>query len=530
MKSIYCVLILILLTAPAFSAQLRITRATSPIVIDGILNEPAWQNALKFGLEFETKPAENIPASIRTECFMVYDSDALYVAFRAHDADPSQIRAHYTDRDQIFQDDFIGVALDTFHDNRRAFEFFVNPFGVQMDLFNDDVARTEDGTWDTIWSSAGKITDQGYEVEMLIPFRSLRFPNSGAEQTWGIDVLRYYPRNQTYRYGLHPQDRNKNCYLCQDSSISGFEGISIGRNLELDPTFTSSNNQERIQFPNGNFESDWKADPGMSLSWGFTPNWTTNVALNPDFSQVEADAAQLNVNEQFALFFPEKRPFFLEGADLFTTPLQTVFTRNVADPIAGAKISGKQGKNVLAGFFSRDEITNLIFPGSEESSATSLPLDSSDSVLRYRRDIGDSSAVGFLFTDREANDYYNRLAGVDANFRFAESNQFRFQWIGSNTQYPRDVSAEFHQPEDPFSDQSLHVGFTHEDRNWLGYARYQSLGKDFRADMGFMPQVDIQVYLFGGGYTWQGDSKKWYTRVFAGSDWDQTKDQAGNLI
>jgi hypothetical protein len=215
---------------------------------------------------------------------------------------------------------------------------------------------------------------------------------------------------------------------------------------------------------------------------------------------------------------------------LFATPMQTVFTRNVADPIAGAKLSGKQGSNVVAGFFSRDEITNLILPGSEESDTTSLHLDTSDTVMRYRRDIGENSAVGFLATDREAQDYHNRLAGVDANFRFKESNQFRFQWIGSDTKYPDSVVTEFAQPEGSFSDQALHVGFIHEDRNWLGYLRFQGVGTDFRADMGFMPQVDIKLYLAGGGYTWQGDSTKWYNKIFVGSDWDQTEDQEGTLI
>ncbi|MCI0412033.1 carbohydrate binding family 9 domain-containing protein [bacterium] len=523
-------LLLIVFCLCAESAQLRIARGNGQITLDGVLDEPVWQNVLKFELEYETRPGENVKPPVQTECLMFYDNDAIYVAFRAYDPDPSKIRAHYTDRDAAFQDDFVGVVLDTFNDDRRAFEFFVNPLGVQMDLFQDDVARVEDHTWDTIWDSAGKVNADGYTVEFLIPFRSLRFPRGSKEQTWGLDVVRMYPRGQRYRIGLNLQDRNKNCYLCQDSSLTGFQGITPGRNLELDPTFTSSSTQDREDVPEGDFKNDWSAEPGLTLSWGFTPNWNTNLTINPDFSQVEADVAQLDVNEQFALFFPEKRPFFLEGADFFATPLDTVFTRNVADPIAGAKLSGKQGKNVVAAFFAQDDITNILFPGSQADDSTSLDLNSSDAVIRYRRDIGNNSALGVLYTGREATGYHNRVLSVDGNFRFAESNQFRFQLIGSDTEYPLEVANEFDQPKDSFQDHALHLGYSHESRNWLGYFRYQDLGKDFRSDMGFKPQVDIRLYLAGAGHSWYGDDKNWFQRINVGGDFDQTEDQDGNLI
>src|SRR5688500_12981793 len=207
------------------SANLRINRTNSAITIDGVLDEAAWKNALQFDLEYETRPGENTKAPVRTQCLMTHDSDALYVAFRAYDPESSKIRAHYTDRDLAFQDDFVGVVLDTFNDDRRAFEFFVNPLGVQMDLIQDDTNRNEDESWDAIWSTAGRITAEGYIVEMAIPFTSIRFPKSDAEQTWGVDMVRIYPRSARHRLGLQGQDRNRNCYLCQSSRVTGFRGI-----------------------------------------------------------------------------------------------------------------------------------------------------------------------------------------------------------------------------------------------------------------------------------------------------------------
>src|SRR5688572_16571822 len=213
-----------------------VTRATSPIKVDGNLDEAAWQGAAVIDIAYETRPAENTAPPVKTDCLITYDDDSLYVAFRAHDPDPSQIRAHLSDRDRAFDDDFVGIVLDPFNDERRAFEFFVNPFGIQMDLFMDDVGGNESETWDAIWSSAGRITETGYEVEIAIPFSSLRFPRTEGDQIWGFDALRFYPRTQRHRIASQPMDRNISCYLCQVSKMTGFGGVTPGLNMEIAPT------------------------------------------------------------------------------------------------------------------------------------------------------------------------------------------------------------------------------------------------------------------------------------------------------
>ena len=508
----------------------HVERAASKITVDGVLDEAAWQKATRIDLKYETRPGENVPPAVATEVFVTYDDAHFYAAFRAHDPDPSAIRAHVSDRDNAFNDDFVGIVLDTFNDERRAFEFFVNPLGVQMDMFMDDVGGNEDATWDAIWDTAGRITADGYTVEIAIPLSSLRFPRTEGEQTWSFDALRFYPRSQRARISDHPIDRNVSCYLCQDSKMTGFSGITPGRNLELAPTATASRTDQRRDFPNGSLaEGGVKSELGLTAKWGITPNLTFNAALNPDFSQVEADAAQLNVNTQFALFFPEKRPFFLEGADFFSTPFNVVFTRNVADPSWGVKLTGKEGKNAVGVFAARDDRTNLLFPGSNGSAAASLGFQTTDAVLRYRRDFGSSSAVGVLFTGREGDGYRNHLAGLDGLYRITDADRVRVQFLRSRTAYPGEVVRELGQPAGTLADDAYQVAYNHDARDWVAYARYEDVGRDFRADMGFLPRVDYKFLLAGGGRIWNGD---WhgFSRASLSSDWDHREDQQGQRL
>ncbi len=533
-----CVSLLVLTAAgvlaqasPRPRTEYSIPRTESPINVDAKLDEPAWQEAARIDLQYETHPGENIPAPVETECLVTYDSSHVYIAFRAYDENPQAIRAHMVDRDTAFNDDFVGVVLDTFNDERRAFEFFVNPLGVQMDLFNDDLSHDETTSWDAIWSSAGRITEEGYVVELAIPFHQLRFPSGGEELTWGFDAVRFYPRSDRVRIASQPMDRGVSCYLCQISKATGFEGASAGRNIELVPTLTAGRTDEREDFPEGDLQDgSAETELGLTAKWGITPSLTGNLALNPDFSQVEADVAQLDVNNPFALFYPEQRPFFLEGADIFSTPLDTVFTRNVADPLWGGKISGKQSIHGLGVFVAQDQVTNLLFPGSEGSDSDSFDFKTIDSVLRYRRDFGNASAIGALFTGREGDNYHNRVAGVDGVYRITDTHSLRFQALGSQSLYPDDIAEDYDQPMGSFSDQAYLLGYSHDSRNWRGWARYQDIGEDFRADMGFMPQVDFREGSTGFEHNWWGKEGDWYNRIELGSELERNEDQTGQLL
>lgn len=507
----------------------RVPRTTAAPVIDGRIDDAAWRDALVIELKFETRPAENQPAPVRTRVLLTYDADALYLAFDAEDPDPTKIRARLRDRDRAYDDDFVGIVIDPFDDHLRAFEFFVNPLGVQMDLFMDDATGNEDDTWDAIWDSAGTIDARGYIVEIAIPMRALRFAGGGGEQLWGVDLLRFYPREQRHRLSVHPMERGRNCYLCQNIHIRGFEGITPGNNLEVVPSLVATQNDARPAPGAPMLAGEVDVEPSLDVRWGVTPNVILNATLNPDFSQVEADSAQLDVNTQFALFYPEKRPFFLEGADIFRGQFEAVYTRNIAEPDYGAKVSGKQGPHAFGAFAADDQTLNLIFPGSQGNDFGSFAIATQNQVARYRRDMGEGSTLGGLLTHRTGDGYENLVYGADGVWRFDKSNTLIFQVLGSQTEYPTAVASAYAQPMGSFSDYAAQVEYNRDTRDYSIYVLYTDVGSGFRADMGFIPQVDYRKPVIGGSRNWY-PKDGFFSRVTLKADWDMTHDQAGALL
>ncbi|HEX2450442.1 MAG TPA: DUF5916 domain-containing protein, partial [Gemmatimonadales bacterium] len=264
--------------------------------------------------------------------------------------------------------------------------------------------------------------------------------------------------------------------------------------VELYPTLTSRRTDLRSSFPSGPLESgDVKVEPGLDIRWGVTSNLSLNGTANPDFSQVEADVAQLDVNTRFALFFPERRPFFLEGADFFATPIQAVFTRTVADPTGGLKLSGKAGPAGIGVFSAHDQVTNLIFPANQATADTSLTLNNLSTAVRYRHDLSRSSYVGVLYTGRESSqDYSNRVGGADAFFQIGESHSLRLQGLGSVTEYPVGLAQVFAQPLGSFTGAALRGTYQYATRDWFASVDLRDLSPDFRADAGFEPRVDLR--------------------------------------
>jgi hypothetical protein len=500
------------------------------IDIDGRLDETPWQGLPIFELEYETRPAENGPAPVRTEVWIGYDINNLYVAFRAHDPEPKQIRARLSARDNAFQDDFVGVALDTFNDQRRAFEFFVNPLGVQMDMTQNEMTGGEDDSWDAIWDSAGRITDTGYIVEMRIPLSSLRFPKGEEGMTWGIDVVRFYPRNQRHRLALHPLERGNNCYLCQEDKLVGFVGVKPARSIELDPTLTASMNGVREDFPDGAMvDGNPDVEPGITAHWGITPNLILTGAINPDFSQVEADAAQLDVNTQFALFYPEKRPFFLEGADIFGTRFNAIYSRNIADPNWGVKLTGKVGKDAIGVIIAQDSRTNFLIPSSQTSALDTLEEDNLSTIVRYRRDLFGATTGGFFYTGREGDDYSNRLFGGDILFRWKDTEAARIEILGSQTKYPEEIAEAHDQSTEKLTDYAMRLVYQHTSRNWMYFVLYRDVGKDFRADLGFVPRADFREGEAMLERAWYPENSSW-SQIRLGGRWNEIQDQSGQHL
>ncbi len=519
---------------PAAAVEERIFGARETpdaIRVDGRLDEPAWSLAEAIALPFEIEPGENVAAPVATSCRVLFEARRLLVGCVAEDPQPATIRARFTDRDGAFDDDFVGVRLDPFLDRRRAFEFYVNPLGVQMDLFRDDLGNdrfgdNEDESWDAIWDSAGEITASGYAVEIAIPFSSLRFPRSLAEQRWGVSFARVRPRRDRAVFASEPSDRNRSCTVCQYSTLEGLAGISPGRNLELDPTLTVQRADRRVSLDGPLEAGSTEVEGGLTLGWGVTPDVVLNAAANPDFSQVEADALELDVNRQFAIFYPERRPFFLEGADLLATPFQVVFTRNVADPDWGLKATGKLGRSAFAAFVAGDARTSLLIPGSRDSDLIEIPGDSRDAAARYRHDVGPGSALGVVATSRRGDGYANDVAGIDGLMRWGTADAFRFQVLGSRT---RDPAAPDRRVE-PSEDHALLAAWNHDSRDWRLSAQYQDVGRDFRADLGFLPQVDYRYGKLLAEHTfWARPEARWLS-FRLGIDSARTEDQSGETI
>ncbi|MGD2084799.1 MAG: carbohydrate binding family 9 domain-containing protein [Candidatus Aminicenantes bacterium] len=510
----------------------RVPAATSKVKIDGILNEKVWQEALVLELNYEVEPGENIKPPVKTEALLTYTSSHLYVAFRAYDPNPLEIRAHVTDRDSIWNDDYVGIVLDTFNDSRRTYNFYCNPYGVQADYIYTMFSMTGDeNKWDAIWRSAGRINEEGYFVEMAIPFNSLRFQGKKGDQVWGIDVVRSYPRSLSHIIGFFPRDRSNNCYLCQAEKVIGFRGAKPGKNLEFDPTLSTIFTQEREGGIEGEFiDKKKKTEPGITARWGFTPNLMLSTTINPDFSNVEADVAQLDINTQFALYYPEKRPFFLEDSSIFKTRIQAIYTRSLADPNWGLKLTGKEGAHAIGSFLVRDNITNLLFPESQGTQSTSLNMSSLCSALRYRRDVGKSSNVGLVITDREGEDYFNRLVGIDGDIRFNKLDRVMFQFLGSQTRYPDQVAVDYNQSQDMLKGTAFELFYYHNTDTLDWFFDYEAISPNFRADVGFLTQAGFRYAGGGLRYTWRRNPGHWYTKITAIGQYENKKDYDKNLL
>jgi len=497
------------------------------VAIDGVMDEGVWQKALKVDLAYETTPDENTPAKQKTTAYIYENGASLFVAFDAKDTNPELLRAYMRDRDSAFDDDFVGIQMDTFNDEQRSYEFFVNPYGVQMDLLFDESSNDEDDSWDGIWKSAGKINADGFVVEIEIPFTNLRFENSNDIKTWGFEVLRSHPRDERRIYRSNPRDRNRNCTLCQMYKLKGFAEAKQGNQLELNPVLTIAKSQTRNDagdmISNG---TDY--EPGLNLKWGITPELTLDATINPDFSQVEADSAQLSVNETFALFFEEKRPFFQEGSNFFNSNMRAIYTRNVTQPEYGLKLTGRQGNHTLGTFVARDEVTNIIIPGTFGSDLASLDEASNAFVGRYRYDFSPDLNIGLLSTYRDTGDYKNTVYGIDGSYRWQDKHRVRFQYMGSDTNNSELMQNDFDLSAKQ-SGAAYRLNYRYNTRDWFAYSNYRNYDKDFRADLGFITQVNNDQFVVGGGRIFFSENK-WWNRIELGGDWDITHDNDGRVL
>ncbi len=447
-------------------------RLEASVVIDGRLDEPVWQQAARLEGFHQWQPVDGRLAEERTEVLVWYAPNAIHFGIIAHDR-VGGVRATVADRDNLDTDDRVTLYIDTFNDHRRAFFFTVNPLGVQ-----EDGVRTEgnssagsltggstDKNPDYRWESHGVITDSGYVVEVRIPFKSMRYPGGGL-QDWGLNVYRKVQRTG-YEDTWTDVRRASATFLGQGGTMRGLHDLQRGITTEVQPFVTAFANGARAE--NGDFVRE-NIDPsfGVNLRLGLTSNVSLDATWNPDFSQIESDASLVTVNERFALFFPEKRPFFLEGIELFSTPNQLVYTRQIVNPIVGGKVTAKFGRLNVAHLTALDEQ-----PGS----------DAFFTITRLRRDLGANSTGGLTLTSRDQDGGYNRVVSGDARIVFGKLYYVGGQLGGSFTQDADGV---------PARNSAIWEGeFDRTGRSWGFNYKLTGIGKDFEAQSGFVPRNNI---------------------------------------
>src|SRR5262245_17671036 len=393
-------------------------RAEVEITIDGSLSEPVWaQAALLTGFS-RYQPTDGLPAEDSTEVLLWYTEHALYIGVRAFEPHEAP-HAKLADRDRINSDDYVYFLLDTFNDRRRALVFAANPLGVQSDGVIDDVRSGDiDLSHDYLYQSKGRVTDYGYELELRIPFKSLRYPTTRT-QDWGFNIVRRV-QHSGQDLSWTPALKARNSFLAQSGTLAQLTDMKRGLVLEANPVLTG-----KVDGSVGSTGEYGYGNPspevGGNIRWGVTPNLTMNATANPDFSQVEADVAQVTFDPRQALSFPEKRPFFLDAIEQFVAPNGLIYTRRIVNPDAAVKFTGKvSGTNI--GFLSAVDAKDFSRSGEDR------PIYN---ILRMRRDVGAQSTIGVVYTDKVDGSDYNRVAGIDGRFVFKRIYTFSAQAAGS---------------------------------------------------------------------------------------------------
>jgi hypothetical protein len=536
------------LLTPEKRSPVKVARFEQAPVIDGKLDEEVWKQAAVFKDFIQTRPGDLIAPSKPTEALVGYDSKFLYIAFRAFD-EPDKVRATVAKRDSVFDDDWVGVFLDTFNDGRRAYELIFNPHGVQADAVFTE-GGNEDFSVDVVMESKGSITPEGYVVEVAIPFKSLRYA-AGAGKQWGVHFVRTIKRFNNEQSSWMPISRDNSSTLGQAGRITGLEGVSTERTLEIIPSITLSEQGRRARTVNPNdvhrlaggldrgrfLNQPVEADIGLTAKYSLTPNVTLDFAYNPDFAQVEADATVVTANQRFPIFFQEKRPFFLEGKEIFETQISAVHTRTIVDPDYAAKLTGKVGRNSFGLLFASDNAPGnlndderdfILDPRNDREErdrlAKVLDRNATVGILRLKRDVGKENHLGFLATTYNFIDRYNHVAGFDGRFRLNKTTTLSAQALGSVTHRP------FFYPEEGVTDDRREKGMAYavflnnDGRNWGYEAGVVGRSRFFRADVGFNRRFDTNNPILFVRYKSDDKPKSklvhWRVFNFIGSNFD----------
>ena len=530
------------------------------IAIDGRPDEESWKQATLLNDFIQTFPGDNTAPSKPTEVRLMYDEKHLYIAFKCWD-EKDKIRATVAKRDEVTGEDNVRVWLDTYNDQRRAYVLAFNPLGIQQDGIYTE-GRGADFSVDIVMESKGVIEDWGWSVEIKIPFKSLRY-SAGKGKMWGFNAARNIDRfNDEFDQWL-PDDRNVSGFLIKHGKITGLDEIKYERTLEIVPSITVSETGSRVQaneIAAGRFVNQGlKQDIGVTLKYTLSPNITLDATVNPDFAEIEADAPVITANQRFPIFFAEKRPFFLEGQDIFQTPFQIFYSRQIIDPDVAAKLTGKIGKTTFGflaasdnapGNYGENEINNL---NNFRRISEFVDKNATYGVLRVKQDFGKENNIGFFATYRSFPEQKNLVASVDGRFKFSPKLVSQFQLIGTNSrrcffdsafepsldgvqaQRNRDICGTGNLDTNPLRNGTYNnyrtgnglgyywnLDYTEKNRGW--FIEVGGRSKDYRADAGFTRRTNSNFAFFTNRVSTESKPKAKIIRIdnrqFTGVDYD----------
>ncbi len=524
---------------PVFKPELLTTKATGEIEIDGDLSDPGWVG-LPVATNFsERQPGDNIRPLVETRAYITYDDEYLYVAFDCQD-NPDDIRATMCQRDQYFNDDSVAFMLDTYGEAQWAYQFYVNPYGIQKDIQWSNVHGGDRG-FDMIWHSSARITDTGYTVEIAIPFASLRFP-AGETQSWKVDFWRTQPRESNHLYSWAANDRNDQCFPCQWGTVEGINGVEPGRGLEILPSFIGYQTGEIADNtdPDSDFENaDAEGELTLGAKYKVSSDVTVEGTVNPDFSQIEADAAQIDVNSSIVQRYPERRPFFQEGSDLFRTMFNSFYTRMVNAPEIAAKGTARWDKASVAYMYARDDNSPYMIP-TEEGSYTAAPGRSHVHVLRGLQSLGNSSQIGGMLTDRQYSvGGRGTIASLDARIRLTNTLSWMGQYVHSYTEEPGDIEIN---AGETFADRKhtvdldgeIYTGgayiteLRHNSERWNFTLDYNQVGQTYRTQTGYDPWNDQRNAFIYTNYDFNFDEgliERITPSIFTNARWNMANER-----
>ncbi|HEX8557143.1 MAG TPA: DUF5916 domain-containing protein [Pyrinomonadaceae bacterium] len=556
---------------PEKAQPVRIPRFETAPVIDGKLDEEVWKAGALFKDFYQFNPGDNVAPSQPTEVRIGYDSKFLYIAFRCYD-DPTKVRATIPKRDNVFGEDNVRVFLDTFNDQRRAYVLGFNPLGIQADGIHTE-GQGLDLSVDIVMESKGALNPEGYAVEVAIPFKSLRY-EAGKGKQWGVHVWRNIDRNNDELDSWMPMARDASGTLNQAGRITGLEGISTERTIEFIPSVTLSQNGVSVPrylagqralmeaqgfavpADGGRFVNrPLGLDPGLTAKFGINPNTTLDLAVNPDFAQVEADATVNTANQRFPIFFEEKRPFFLEGIEIFRTQIAAVHTRTIVDPDIAAKLTGKRGRTTYGFLFASDNAPGNLDDDKrdfiratddlsavrrrDEAGRTSFAADLAEErgsllrlvdrnatvgILRLKRDVGKENSVGFLGTAYNFADRSNYVGGFDARFRFNKQTTLEFQVLGTNARRCALAAAPERDDCRTRNGAAYAYIFSQSKRHLWWDVNGAGRTAGYVSDVGFTRRVNTNNHNLNVGYTTEPRPKKrvvsWEIYNYLGTNFD----------